>query len=61
MNEEKTTILKMTTDQIESKFGKGSIMNLEIAAKTSLSRPSQLVHLHLTQPSASGAFPVGAS
>ena len=26
MNEEKTKMLKVTTDQIESKFGKGSIM-----------------------------------
>ena len=28
MNEEKTKMLKVTTDQIESKFGKGSIMKL---------------------------------
>ena len=33
MNEEKTTILKMTTDQIESKFGKGSIMKFGDSGK----------------------------
>jgi len=33
MNEDKTTILKMTTDQIESKFGKGSIMKFGDSGK----------------------------
>ena len=28
MNEDKEKMLKLTTDQIESKFGKGSIMTL---------------------------------
>ena len=34
MNEEKSKMLKVTTDQIESKFGKGSIMNTVMVAMT---------------------------
>ena len=30
MNEDKEKMLKLTTDQIESKFGKGSIMTLSL-------------------------------
>ena len=37
MNQDKEKMLKITTDQIESKFGRGSIMKLEKVGPISLS------------------------
>ena len=39
MNEEKSKMLKLTTDQIETKFGKGSIMKSSASGSTEPSAP----------------------
>ena len=61
MNDEKAKMLKITTDRIEQKFGRGSIMKLGEGASTSTSASFPPGHCRSTQPSESEACLVAAS